>query len=98
MEKIKIEFQYFENCPNHGAMRQNLIEAIKGIEDKIELTEVKVENEEVARRVSFRGSPTILINGKDLIDMPAPENPKLACRFYPGGIPSSEEIRKKIVG
>ncbi|MGK9477998.1 DUF2703 domain-containing protein [Melioribacter sp. OK-6-Me] len=98
MEKIKIEFQYFEHCPNHKTMRQNIIEAIKGIEDNIEFIEIKVEDEDTARRVSFRGSPTVLINGKDLIGMPPPDDPKLSCRFYPGGIPSSEKIRKMILG
>lgn len=98
MKPIKIEFQYFEDCPNHKALHQYLIEAIKGIENQVELTEVKVEDEETARRVSFRGSPTILINGKDLIGMPPPDAPKLSCRFYPGGIPFPKEIKKKIVG
>jgi len=26
-----------------------------------------------------------------------PENISLSCRFYPNGIPSSEEIKKKII-
>jgi hypothetical protein len=28
--------------------------------------------------------------------MPAPENPMLACRYYPKGIPSAEEIKNSI--
>ena len=48
-------------------------------------------------QVKFRGSPTLLINGEDLLGMPAPSQPSLACRYYPKGIPTSEEIRKIIL-
>lgn len=95
--KVKLEFQYFEGCPNHKKMRDNLIEAIKDLEDKIELKKVLVEDIETAQRVKFRGSPTLLINGEDLIGMPEPEFPVLACRFYQQGIPSPEEIRAEII-
>jgi glutaredoxin len=95
--KLKLQFQYFESCPNHKKLRKNLIEAIKGLEDKIELEEILVEDDNTAKRVKFRGSPTLLINDEDLDNIPAPENPVLACRFYPDGIPSAEIIRKKIL-
>lgn len=95
--KTKLEFQYFEGCPNHLKMQNNLYEAIKGLEDKIELEKVLVEDEVAAMQVKFRGSPTLLIDGEDLLGMPAPENPTLACRYYSKGIPTSEEIREAII-
>ncbi|MHB9014283.1 MAG: thioredoxin domain-containing protein [Ignavibacteriaceae bacterium] len=95
--KVKLEIQYFEGCPNHKKMDDNLKEAIKGLEEKIELTKILVEDDNTAKKVSFRGSPTLLIEGKDVEDLPAPENPSLACRFYPGGVPSAELIRKMII-
>lgn len=95
--KVKLEFQYFEGCPNHIKMQNNLNEAIKGLEDKIEIEKILVEDEVSAMQVKFRGSPTLLINGEDLLGMPAPEEPSLACRYYPKGIPTSEEIRKAIL-
>jgi hypothetical protein len=95
--KVKLEFQYFEGCPNLIKMQNNLNEAIKGLEDKIELEKVLVEDEVTAMQVKFRGSPTLLINGEDLLGMPAPENPMLACRYYPKGIPTPEEIRNVIL-
>lgn len=95
--KVKLEFQYFEGCPNHIKMQNNLAEAIKGLEDKIEIEKVLVEDEVSAMQVKFRGSPTLLINGEDLLGMPVPEEPSLACRYYPKGIPTSEEIRKAIL-
>ena len=95
--KVKLEFQYFEGCPNHKKMDENLKGAIKGLENKIDLKEVLVEDEATAKQVGFIGSPTLLINGEDVVGAAVPENPQLACRFYPGGVPSSDFIRKKIV-
>jgi glutaredoxin len=96
MKKPIIEFQYFEDCPNHKRMRDHLQQALQGIEDNVELKEIPVEDEQTAMRVQFRGSPTLLINGNDIEGMPAPEHPFFACRFYPNGIPSAEAIGKKI--
>ena len=95
--KIKLEFQYFENCPNHKKMSDNLYEAIKGLEDKIELQKVLVEDEETAKRINFRDSPTLLVDGEDVEGIHTPNEPSLACRFYINGIPSAEEIREKLI-
>lgn len=96
MNKIRIEFQYFEDCPNHQKMKDNLLKAMEGIEDSIELINVLVEDEQTAARVNFRGSPTLLINGDDVESMPGPERPSVACRYYLNGIPSPEAIRSRI--
>ena len=95
--KVKLEFQYFEGCPNHIKMQNNLAEAIKGFEDKIEIEKVLVEDKVTARHVKFRGSPTLLINGEDLLGMPVPEEPAFACRFYVNGIPDADKIKKLII-
>ena len=95
--KVKLQFQYFEGCPNHEKLYKNLMEAISGLEDKIELEKILVEDDEPAKKVKFRGSPTLLINGEDFENLPAPEEPTLACRFYPKGIPTTEVIRERII-
>jgi len=95
--KVKLQFQYFEGCPNHEKLYKNLMEAISGLEDKIELEEILVEDDETAKKVKFRGSPTLLINGEHFENLPAPEEPTLACRFYPKGIPTTEVIRERII-
>lgn len=95
--KLKLEFQYFENCPHYKQMFDNLSEAIKGLEDKIELIKYPVEDKETAKKISFRGSPTLLINGEDIEGSAAPDEPALACRFYANGIPSAVKIRQLII-
>ena len=54
--KLKLEFQYFEGCPNHFKMQNNISNAIKGLEDKIELRKVLVEDEATGKAV--RVTPT----------------------------------------
>ncbi len=71
-------------------------EAIKGSEEKFEYNEVLVESNELAEKLKFRGSPTVLINGEDIEGRKEPESAALNCRVYENGLPSVEEIRNKI--
>ena len=63
-----------------------------GYEDKIDLSERIIDSPDLAKKFKFRGSPTLLIEGKDIEGMPVPENPTLACRFYQKGLPTKEII------
>ncbi len=95
-EKIKIEVQYFNDCPNYSEMIHRVKEAIKGSEEKIEYNEVLVESNKLAEKLKFRGSPTVLINGEDIERREEPESAALNCRVYEKGLPEVEEIRKRI--
>jgi hypothetical protein len=77
-------------------MIKRMKEAIKGSEEKIEYNEVLVESNELAEKLKFRGSPTVLINGEDIEGREAPESASLNCRVYENGLPAVEEIRKRI--
>ncbi|MBS3944764.1 MAG: DUF2703 domain-containing protein [Melioribacter sp.] len=94
--KVKLELQYFEGCLTHIKLENNLKEAVNGLEDKVEIEKVLVNDEAKARQVKFRGSPTLLVNGEDIEGIPLLESPSLSCRFYSKGIPSSQSILKKI--
>ena len=96
MNKIELIFQYFEGCPHAGELRQNVKEAIIGFESNIDYKEELIETQELAVKHKFRGSPTLLINGEDFENMPPPNYPALACRFYPNGVPSKEKILERI--
>lgn len=95
-DKIKIEIQHFRGCPNSPEMIHRVKEAIKGSEEKIEYNETLVESNELAEKLKFRGSPTVLINGEDIEGREAPESASLNCRVYENGLPNIEEIRKRI--
>lgn len=94
---LKIEFQHFHGCPNSKKLMQNLKNAMKDYEDRIVLTEIIVDTQELAIKYKFRGSPTILINGKDLEGITEPNEPSLTCRLYANDLPSTEEIKAKII-
>lgn len=95
-KEIILEFQHFHGCPNGPKLLKNAEEAIKGL-DNVELIEVIVDTNEKANKYRFRGSPTILINGQDIEGLEPPKSPSLTCRFYPKGLPSAEDIKKKIM-
>ena len=70
--------------------------AIELIPKEIDYTETLVEGPEEAEYIKLRGSPTLLINGKDFEDLPEPKNGNLSCRDYSKGLPDIERIIKEI--
>ena len=94
---VNLTFQYFENCPYSPLMLDNIKSAITGIEDKVQLTEVLINTNELAQRYKFRGSPTLLIDEKDLENMIEPLNVSLSCRVYKDGVPSTQFIKERIL-
>lgn len=95
MEKIQIKVQYFHGCPNSELMLKNVRAAKLVFSDYFVLTE-EVFDDMYNRIEGFRGSPTLLINGNDFEDLPAPSVPNYSCRYYPCGIPSSDDIDLKL--
>jgi hypothetical protein len=93
-----VTLRYFDGCPNWRVANQRLKEALRltGRENEEILLE-RVESPEEADRVRFRGSPTILIDGKDpFADGTAPYG--LSCRVYRTdrgleGSPSIEQLK-----
>lgn len=92
--------RYFDGCPNWQIAREQLKDALRalGRDDQVELE--RVESDEEAERLSFRGSPTILIDGHDpfaVEDAPV----GLSCRIYLtdsgyNGSPSVAQLREAL--
>ena len=78
-----IRFLWWRGCPSWGQALEMLREeaAAQGLDpERIEL--IEIAGEEEAERLSFPGSPTILVDGAD-IQPPGPEQPiGLTCRVY----------------
>lgn len=76
---MEVTLLYFDGCPNWEATAERLraLAAARGFR----LTFVEVESPEQARNLGFRGSPTILVDGRDPFAEGA-ERVGLTCRLY----------------
>ena len=72
--------QYFDDCPNW----QTANERLRALADELDIhiTYHRVSSVEEAEELAFRGSPTILIDGRDPFARGG-EPSGLACRVYP---------------
>jgi hypothetical protein len=85
---VTITLQYFDGCPNWQLADRDLKEAIRRLDLDADISYQKVESHDEAQRLQFRGSPTILVAGRDpFADSAAPVG--LSCRVYRTGRRSS---------
>jgi hypothetical protein len=80
---MRIEFLWWEGCPSHPEALADLRSTLRdeGLDpDTVELHEV--ESDEQAARERFPGSPTIRIDGEDVVAPAAGEPFSLNCRVY----------------
>jgi hypothetical protein len=78
-----VELQWWEGCPSTERARAELREVMDALglgSVKIRMSEVETDAE--ARAMRFPGSPTILVDGQDVVT-PNPDEPiGLTCRVY----------------
>ena len=99
---MRIEFLYWEGCASHPAARALLDEVLaeRGLEPELEVREIVSQEE--AERVGFAGSPTILVDGRDVDPAGASAPAALACRIYRrpdgslSGTPSREQLEEAL--
>ena len=82
---MKISLLYWAGCPSHPEARALLDDVLAdlGLSTRVEMHEVTTQEE--AERLAFPGSPTILIDGRDIDPVGAKGRAMLACRIY--GLP-----------
>jgi len=78
-----VELRWWEGCPSTERARAELREVL----DRLGLADVEIRMREVggdeeARAMRFPGSPTILIDGRDVVTPSADEPIGLTCRVY----------------
>lgn len=94
---MEIELRYFEGCPNWAETDARLGRLLRELDIAAEVHRRRVESAAEAQRLGFRGSPTILIDGRDPFAHPdAPIG--LSCRIYftesgLAGSPSEAQLR-----
>lgn len=92
---MDVTLLYFDDCPSWETTDRRL----RALADEfdLDLTHQKVETPEAAEEWGFRGSPTVLVDGRDpFADDGDPIG--LSCRIYrtpegPAGSPTTEQLR-----
>lgn len=97
---MQVSLLYFDGCPNWRETEQRLLAALADSGAEAGLTYVHVDTQEDAERLGFRGSPTVLIDGRD--PFASPDDPVgLACRVFrtPDGLqgaPTVAQLREAL--
>jgi hypothetical protein len=97
-----VELLFWEGCPSLPETIADLERVLReeGIDTKVELVEVM--SDEQAQRERFPGSPTIRVNGEDIIPPGDGEPFSLTCRVYKtrdgriSAVPDPEDVRAAV--
>jgi hypothetical protein len=79
---MRIDVLWWEGCPSHAETLEDLNRILEeeGAEAEVEL--IEIETDEQAQAERFPGSPTIRIDGDDVLPAPEGEPFSLTCRVY----------------
>lgn len=93
---MQVTLLYFDGCPSWRVADERLGKLAD--EFGFDLAYRKVDTPEEAEALSFRGSPTILVDGRDPFAQ-GDDPVGLACRIYqtsdgPAGAPTVQQLRE----
>jgi hypothetical protein len=100
---MRVELFWWEGCPSHPQALDELKEVLRaeGLDpESVELREV--ESDEQAAREGFPGSPTIKVDGEDVLPPGEGRPVGLTCRVYrlrdgrPSPTPDTDDVRDAI--
>lgn len=90
---MRVQLLYFDGCPHWELADGRLGEALEALGVHVDVEKILVTTPEQADEWSFRGSPSILVDGQDPFAEPdAPVG--LSCRLYrtPDGVQGSPTV------
>ena len=98
---MKIEILYFKGCPNHEPAKQAIRDVLGELNIDAEISNIDVPDEATAASVRFPGSPTIRIDGEDVVPQDSNGVYSLSCRLYQtssglASVPDYDAIRAAI--
>jgi hypothetical protein len=79
---MTVELLWWEGCPSHPETLADLERVLREEGVEAQVTRVEIESDEQARRERFPGSPTIRIDGVDIVPPGDGEPYSLTCRVY----------------
>lgn len=92
---MNIELVYFEGCPNAKAARENLRKACAALGINADWKEWNQNDDRIPEHIEVFGSPSILVDGKDVAGGPGECCAPKSCRVYEDGkgAPDIETIK-----
>src|SRR5918997_558960 len=99
---MTVELLWWDGCPSYPEALSELRRILReeGVDTTVDLREIT--SDEQARRERFPGSPTVRIDGEDVVPPGEGEPASLTCRVYRmrdgrvSPIPDPEDLRKAI--
>jgi predicted methyltransferase len=99
---MTVELLWWDGCPSHPEALETLERILREEGVDAEVARVEIESDEQARHVRFPGSPTIRIDGEDIVPPGEGDPFSLACRVYRtrdgrfSPLPDPEDLREAI--
>ena len=79
---MTVELLWWDGCPSHPEALADLERILHEEGVPADVTRVEIEDDAQARRERFPGSPTIRIDGRDIVPPEDGEPYSLTCRVY----------------
>ncbi len=91
---LQVDVLYFEGCPNHLPVVELVRQIAADVGLDVEVIQTEVLGQAEAQRLRFLGSPTIQVNGIDVVpEARIRTDFSFSCRTYGGqGLPSRETL------
>jgi hypothetical protein len=100
---VNVELLWWEGCPSTEGALVAVREALSDLGlSGVEVHAREIETDDDARETGFVGSPTILIDGQDLVPAADGEQIGLSCRVYRrrdgrvSPIPDPDDLREAL--
>ena len=99
---MTVELLWWEGCPSHPEALDDLRRVLREEGIEADVARIEITDDEQARRERFPGSPTIRIDGEDVVPLEDIEPYSLTCRVYRtrdgrvSPLPDPEDVRAAV--
>ena len=102
---MRVELLWWEGCPSTDEALATLRAVLaEGLDPDVAVELREIESDEQAERERFPGSPTIRIDGRDVVPPGEDDVVGLSCRVYrlrdgrPSPTPDPDDVREAVRG
>lgn len=95
---MEVDLAVVPQCPHQAAAEALLHQALVDIgAGDVSVQTITISDDDTAERLGFRGSPSFMVNGLDVLATTGP--PAVSCRIYqtpngPSGLPALADLRQ----